>query len=111
MFLLSYVIDGRPIIPKMTGVTGSHAQSLFLFHLSVFSFCSQLFQARIFEGASTVKLAHITYYSAYAAPRIRGFSSLWEGGEGRATNRGYSAREYPHASACQERVTAAAPAQ
>ena len=46
--------DGRPIICKKPSVTGSHDQPLFLFHLSLFSYCPPLIQEQIFEVASTM---------------------------------------------------------
>jgi hypothetical protein len=45
--------DGRPVISKKASVTGSPAQPFFLFHISLFSYCSPLIQERIFEVAST----------------------------------------------------------
>src|ERR1051326_8666550 len=45
--------DGRPVIPKHTGVTGRHNRPGFLFHLPVSSFSWLHLQERIVQGAST----------------------------------------------------------
>ena len=62
--------------PQEYCVTGSHDQPLFLFHISLFSYCSPLIQEWIFEVASTYTIAGINsaFLEFHACEGLLGFT-------------------------------------